>query len=382
QTLRIYVAAPELWWDICDEDWGFAYHLERWFHRLLLEHLPAVVTASPDEADFVYIPHCAMNIYLSWKQARHRQASSPEAPEHGEGDQLHSAVLRDVDEKYLTAVVAPAAQQNAAARACVARTPRCRLLFVNMAFGRNELPSFTAAVGDAAVFVTTAGASPRLQGKAWRQASLQGTQWRAQCSCRSHCQPVLSLGPLDIVVPFNTGHNSTSGLTGLGGRRPLLAFFAGSNTSCSRDELVRRWSEEAALREHGVFVSGRSLKEPAFHRMARRSVFCLVPDGHWPATQRLASVVAKGCVPVVVSNRVELPWDDLVDWRQASLWLPESTIRELPEVLRRIGRQEIQSLQAHLPLLAEALDYHSTRFHLLLLASLAARRNTPPEGAL
>eukprot|EP00931_Biecheleriopsis_adriatica_P072484 TRINITY_DN46797_c0_g1_i1.p1 TRINITY_DN46797_c0_g1~~TRINITY_DN46797_c0_g1_i1.p1 ORF type:complete len:145 (-),score=32.06 TRINITY_DN46797_c0_g1_i1:24-419(-) len=128
------------------------------------------------------------------------------------------------------------------------------------------------------------------------------------------------------------------------------------------------------MRKHGVLIAAKSFEEPSFSRAARQAVFCLVPDGHWPSTQRLPSVISKGCVPVVVSNRLELPWNDLVNWDEASLWLWEEQIRELPQVLREVSPERVRRMQSHLPQLAEALDYHSTRFHVLLLASLAARR--------
>ena len=62
------ISAKQICQEICDKDWGYAYHLERWFHRLLLEHLPATLTNEAESADFVYVPHCAMNVYLAWKQ--------------------------------------------------------------------------------------------------------------------------------------------------------------------------------------------------------------------------------------------------------------------------------------------------------------------------
>ena len=42
RPLRIHVALPELRAPVCDADWGYAYHLERWFRKFLLEHAPGI----------------------------------------------------------------------------------------------------------------------------------------------------------------------------------------------------------------------------------------------------------------------------------------------------------------------------------------------------
>ena len=124
----------------------------------------------PEDADFVYIPHCSMNVYLAWKDWRYKQMIRSVA---GTGSHagtlpfewagvLHSGVLKDVDRTYLIDV-ARIAFASAAVQTCLARAPRCRLLVVNAIFGRDELPWFDNALGREAVFLTTAGASPRFR---------------------------------------------------------------------------------------------------------------------------------------------------------------------------------------------------------------------------
>ena len=56
RPLKIYIAAPELWTALCKEDWGYAYHLERWFHKLLLEHASSVTTQSPEASGETFVP--------------------------------------------------------------------------------------------------------------------------------------------------------------------------------------------------------------------------------------------------------------------------------------------------------------------------------------
>ncbi|CAJ1437963.1 unnamed protein product [Effrenium voratum] len=356
QPLRIFVASPELWEEICDKDWGYAYHLERWFHRLLLEHLPATLTNEAESADFVYVPHCAMNVYLAWKQEA--LSSSDDATRAGAGaagDALHGPARRAA-ERYLVGVLRRAFG-SPAVRSCQARFPGCKLLFALMAFCRDELPAFHRAA-PSAVVITTCGVKTR-------DLRRQG------CACREHCLRQVA-GPWDVVVPWNIAHNSSSTQARFAGgtpKRRLLAFFAGANTSCSRSELVRRWGDAKDM-----VIQGRAMAPGAFARHGLGAKFCPVLDGHWPSTQRLPAVVVKGCVPLLISNRLRLPWDDLINWTVASLWLSESRIKDLAQVLRGVSPKQLEDMQRHLPQLAQALDYHSTCFHVLLLAALAARR--------
>ena len=70
--------------------------------------------------------------------------------------------------------------------------------------------------------------------------------------------------------------------------RPLLAFFAGTENSCSRRELSRLF---AASDEILVFPPD-ALRHQEWSELALASTFCLVPDGDQPLTGRL--VEARG----------------------------------------------------------------------------------------
>eukprot|EP00931_Biecheleriopsis_adriatica_P069805 TRINITY_DN43617_c0_g1_i1.p1 TRINITY_DN43617_c0_g1~~TRINITY_DN43617_c0_g1_i1.p1 ORF type:complete len:147 (-),score=16.68 TRINITY_DN43617_c0_g1_i1:52-492(-) len=113
RPLRIHVATEELWADICQEDWGYAYHLERWF-RSLVKESEALTTTSSRDADFVYVPHCAMNVYFNWKQSMYSVLVNAEGqdirtqipPLHGTGDVFHAEVLEKLDADYFVDKVA------------------------------------------------------------------------------------------------------------------------------------------------------------------------------------------------------------------------------------------------------------------------------------
>ena len=47
-----------------------------------------------------------------------------------------------------------------------------------------------------------------------------------------------------------------------------------------------------------------------------RSVFCLSPAGDTPSSARLFDAIVSGCIPVVVSDELELPFEGILDYQQ------------------------------------------------------------------
>lgn len=52
----------------------------------------------------------------------------------------------------------------------------------------------------------------------------------------------------------------------------------------------------------------------------RLSKFCLNPAGDTPSSCRLFDAIVSHCVPVIVSNQIELPYEDEIDYTQFSLF--------------------------------------------------------------
>lgn len=52
----------------------------------------------------------------------------------------------------------------------------------------------------------------------------------------------------------------------------------------------------------------------------RSSKFCLHPAGDTPSSCRLFDAIVSHCVPVIVSDRIELPFEDEIDYSEFSLF--------------------------------------------------------------
>lgn len=55
------------------------------------------------------------------------------------------------------------------------------------------------------------------------------------------------------------------------------------------------------------------------------SKFCLHPAGDTPSACRLFDAIVSLCVPVIVSDNIELPFEDTIDYRKIAIFVETST---------------------------------------------------------
>lgn len=51
-----------------------------------------------------------------------------------------------------------------------------------------------------------------------------------------------------------------------------------------------------------------------------RSIFCLNPAGDTPSSARLFDAIVSGCIPVIVSDELELPFEGILDYRKVCVY--------------------------------------------------------------
>ncbi|CAN1152411.1 Probable arabinosyltransferase ARAD1 [Linum perenne] len=108
--------------------------------------------------------------------------------------------------------------------------------------------------------------------------------------------------------------------------RKTLLFFRG-NTVRKDEGKVRAKLEKILIGEDNVrYERGR----PTTHSIQestegmRSSKFCLHPAGDTPSSCRLFDAIVSHCVPVVVSDKIELPYEDEIDYTKFSLFFSDS----------------------------------------------------------
>ena len=75
---------------------------------------------------------------------------------------------------------------------------------------------------------------------------------------------------------------------------------------------------------HGTDGSSRRVER--YHELMR-TLYGIVPHGDSRWNIRFSEAVSAGVVPVLVADGLTLPFENLVDWRYASVYLEEATVR-------------------------------------------------------
>ncbi|CAD7928937.1 unnamed protein product [Amoebophrya sp. A25] len=121
-------------------------------------------------------------------------------------------------------------------------------------------------------------------------------------------------------------------------KRPLLLSFHGrspQNTNSYQNVTVRGriFSDYDLLEEEWQpLVSIGGFIED-YHQILGTSLFCLAPRGTTPWTIHLYVALLVGCIPVIVSDLVRLPFGSFLDYDSFAIRWPEENF-SLPELLR------------------------------------------------
>lgn len=128
----------------------------------------------------------------------------------------------------------------------------------------------------------------------------------------------------DVIVPYthllptlNLAENQ---------KRNTLLYFKGAKHR-HRGGLVREKLWDLLINEPGVIMEegfpNATGKEQSIQGM-RSSEFCLHPAGDTPTSCRLFDAVQSLCIPVIVSDNIELPFEGMLDYSKFSVFVAVS----------------------------------------------------------
>jgi hypothetical protein len=104
--------------------------------------------------------------------------------------------------------------------------------------------------------------------------------------------------------------------------RKILLFFRGriqrKDDGVVRSKLAHVLANKTDVRYVNSLASSEGLEQAT--KGMRSSRFCLHPAGDTPSSCRLFDAIASHCVPVIVSDRLELPFEDEIDYKEFSLF--------------------------------------------------------------
>ncbi|XP_065853119.1 probable arabinosyltransferase ARAD1 [Euphorbia lathyris] len=166
----------------------------------------------------------------------------------------------------------------------------------------------------------------------------------------------------DVIIPYAHRINTYNGEIGVKDRKTLL-FFMGNRYRKDggkiRDLLFQMLEKEDddVVIKHGT--QSRENRRAASHGM-HASKFCLNPAGDTPSACRLFDSIVSLCVPVIVSDSIELPFEDIIDYKRIAIFV-ETTASLNPgylvKMLRRVTPQRILEYQKELKKVSQYFEY-------------------------
>nr|GLL38822.1 probable arabinosyltransferase ARAD1 [Ipomoea trifida] len=136
-------------------------------------------------------------------------------------------------------------------------------------------------------------------------------------------------------------------------KRSTLLFFRGRLKRNAggkiRAKLVTELSgAQGVLIEEGT---AGTIGKAAAQSGMRKSLFCLNPAGDTPSSARLFDAIVSGCIPVIISDELELPFEGILDYRKIALFVSSSDAVQpgwLLSFLRNVSAAQIREMQMNL----------------------------------
>ncbi|KAI3757006.1 hypothetical protein L6452_04539 [Arctium lappa] len=159
----------------------------------------------------------------------------------------------------------------------------------------------------------------------------------------------------DLILPYvpNLDLCDAKCLAESASRRTTLLYFRGRLKRNAGGKIRSKLGSELGDADDVVIEEGSAGEagKIAAQSGMRKSVFCLSPAGDTPSSARLFDAIVSGCIPVIVSDELELPFEGILDYRRISLFVSSSDAVQpgwLLAYLRSIKPTQIREMQDYL----------------------------------
>nr|TKR68900.1 hypothetical protein D5086_0000308400 [Populus alba] len=155
-------------------------------------------------------------------------------------------------------------------------------------------------------------------------------------------------------------------------QKTKLGFWAGSPNSDVRKKLVLFQKDFQEFEFHFVEKLKGATVLYNFEKEIYRSKFCICPRGETQVGGVcLSESMAFGCVPVVMSDYYDLPFNDILDWDKFSVILKEDDVLELEKILKSIPEGKYEKMHQNVLKVRKHFKWHSPpakydEFHLVM----------------
>jgi hypothetical protein len=134
-------------------------------------------------------------------------------------------------------------------------------------------------------------------------------------------------------------------------KKDIFAFFRG--TILNKAGILAysrgiRPKMEAAFKKHKDVIFTEEISScdrDCYRKELRKSTFCLCPRGWSPWTLRAYQAMMVGCIPVIIADEIELPYENSLDWTKLSVKIAEVDAEKTIDILKQIPKSEIKNKQ-------------------------------------
>lgn len=159
----------------------------------------------------------------------------------------------------------------------------------------------------------------------------------------------------DLILPYvpNVDFCDVKCVSESESKRSTLLFFRGRLKRNAGGKIRAKLVAELSSAEGVVIEEGTAgeVGKAAAQNGMRRSIFCLSPAGDTPSSARLFDAIVSGCIPVIVSDELELPFEGILDYRKIALFVSSSDATQLGyllKFLRGISPAQIREMRRNL----------------------------------
>lgn len=159
----------------------------------------------------------------------------------------------------------------------------------------------------------------------------------------------------DLILPYspNVDLCDAKCLSDSQSKRATLLFFRGRLKRNAGGKIRAKLVAELSGAEGVVIEEGSAgdAGKAAAQSGMRRSIFCLSPAGDTPSSARLFDAIVSGCIPVIASDELELPFEGILDYRKIALFVSSSDAVQpgwLLMYLRNVSTAQVRRLQSYL----------------------------------
>ncbi|KAL2623204.1 hypothetical protein R1flu_003409 [Riccia fluitans] len=166
------------------------------------------------------------------------------------------------------------------------------------------------------------------------------------------------VAPYTHVIPTYEDDNSADPFNS----RKTLLFFQGT-IKRKDDGIVRTKLANIIQNQTGVHFGEGSTNATGLKQATlgmRNSKFCLDPAGDTPSSCRLFDVISSHCIPVIISDKIELPYEDDLDYTSFALFYSvEDSLQPgwLLSQLRNINRVQWLKMWTRLKEVSHHFEY-------------------------